>query len=437
MNNNNVDGFRRGLQKVTGAIQSSKPMNAISSGFISLMIVMMAGAIFTLIDAIPIDAYQAFLENTGLKAITSIPINVTMNLMALFVVFSIAHKMAEQYEKDGFSAGFIALMSFFALLPFTDMGPMIGLPMEILVIPTQWLGAGGVFVSIVVALTSARIYAFILDKKIYIKMPAGVPPVIEKSFAAVVPAIIILAIMLTVRFLFSFTEQGSMFAFIFSVVQQPLTGFAGASIPVAVVAILMIHILWFFGIHGGMVVMSLLMPIFTPLAIENLNAFQAGAEIPNMITSGTMMNFGMVTGSGITIGLVVAMLRAKSARYRTLGRLGIIPGICGINEPLIFGTPIILNLKFAIPFIAMPTLVMLIGLLLTSWGILPNHNGVGTPLGTPVIVMGFLTGGWRVALFQAAICVVSYFSYLPFFKKADAEAAAQEADAAKANETEV
>jgi len=261
-------------------------------------------------------------------------------------------------------------------------------------------------------------------------MPAGSPPIVEKSFAAVVPAMLILALTLVARGLFTLTDQGNMFAFVNSMIQQPLTGFMGANIPAAVFAVFMIHLLWFFGIHGGQVIMSLLSPILMPMAIENLNAFQAGAEIPNMIVAGTFQNFAMITGSGHTIGLVVAMLWAKSARFKTLGKLSIVPQFFRINEPVIFGTPLILNMRLAIPFIVMPTLTMLLGLLLTQWGILPNHNGVGTPLGTPLFVMGFLTGGWRIVVFQVIACVISYFAHLPFFKKADAEAYAQEQEAA-------
>ena len=93
----------------------------------------------------------------------------------------------------------------------------------------------------------------------------------------------------------------------------------------------------------------------------------------------------------------------------------------------------ILNFRFFIPFLLLPVTSMLVALLLTTWGILPFHNGVGTPLGTPIFVMGFLTGGWRFLLFQIALAAASYFAYLPFFKKSDAEAYAEEqAEAAEA-----
>jgi PTS system, lactose/cellobiose family IIC component len=431
MSNTRTERIGKGFGKVAGTLQSSKPMSAISQAFMSQMCIMIAGSIFTLIDSIPIAAYQAFLTNTGLKTATSLPIQITTNLISLYLAYSMGSKMAEQYGKEGYSAGLISLASFMLLLPFqviNEYGQTA--------IPTRYLGAAGMFVAMIVGLVTARIYVLILDRKWYIRMPAGVPPFVERSFSAIVPSIIIFTLILIVRMIFDGTSYGSIFPFIYGLIQQPLSGFAGTSIPSAVFMVFIAHLLWFFGLHGSMIVFSILSPIMAPLAIENLVAFQAGLPIPNMITSGTLMNFySVMGGSGATIGLVVAMLRAKSKRYKTLGRLGILPGFLGVNEPIIFGTPIILNFKMLVPFVLLPTSFALLGLLGTAAGIFPYHNGISTPLGTPVVVAGFMVGGWRVALFQAVASVVSYFAYLPFFKKIDAEAYEEE-QSLEASETE-
>jgi len=159
--------------------------------------------------------------------------------------------------------------------------------------------------------------------------------------------------------------------------------------------------------------------------MENMAAFQAGQTPPNMIVLGTLF-LVVVGGSGATLGLVMAMMRAKSARYRTLGKLAIVPGICGINEPIIFGTPMVLNPRFLIPFIGTPTIIGLLTVILTAIGVLPTLNGIIPPLGVPVVLVGFMMGGWRIAVWQVVTVAISFFAYYPFFKIADAEAFAEE-----------
>lgn len=413
------------MQKVSAAIQQNKYMTAISGGLMSLMAVMIIGAVFTLIDSVPIPAYQYFLESTGLNALTSLPLEITTNMISIYVVFAVAHKLAGEFEVDGFSAGMIALVSFLTLTPLAVLEDGVTNAISF-----QWIGSAGLFVAMIVGLVSARLYVLILKKGLYIKMPKGVPPTIEKSFASLTPGFIIVTLMLVVRGIFAATSFGSIHAFIFGTIQTPLTHL-GSSIPALIFMMVLIHVLWFFGIHGAMLVLSIMQAPLMPLGIENLNAFQAGEPLPNLLILQSVIAFGMIGGSGSTIGLVIAMLRAKSKRYKTLGRLSIVPGICAINEPILFGMPLVLNTRFVIPLIVTPTLLTALGIALTVLGILPPLNGVGAPLGTPVVVQGFIQGGWQLAVFQVVAIPISYFMYLPFFKKADAEAFAMEEEGEK------
>lgn len=132
------------------------------------------------------------------------------------------------------------------------------------------------------------------------------------------------------------------------------------------------------------------------------------------------------SGTGNTIGLNILMLRAKSKRYKTLGKLALPASLCGVNEPLIFGTPIVLNPMLAIPFVLNPLISGLLAYILTVVGILPKLNGVFM-FGVPFGISGFLAGGIMVALFQIVILIpLSYISYYPFFKKMDAIAYEEE-----------
>ncbi|MBA9087937.1 PTS system cellobiose-specific IIC component [Fontibacillus solani] len=414
-----AQSFRNKLQKISGIIQKNKYMSSISNGLAAVMPVLIGGAIFSLIDSLNLQVYQDFLVSTGLKTLTSLPAQVTTNVISIYVVFSIAYVLAESFKKNGFAAGIIAIMSFLIVTP---MGKMEDQTMGISV---QWLGAPGLFVAMLVAILVARVYVLVLDKEFYIKMPKGVPPTIEKSFAAIVPSIVIILIMLAIRGIFASTAYTSIHQFIFTIVQTPLTALGG-SWPAFLICVAATSIFFFLGVHGPLVVYSVMGAIWTPLQIENMTAFQNGMDLPNhIVPSASLMIYAGIGGTGATIGLAFAMLRAKAARYKTLGRLTVVPSLFGINEPLIFGMPMVLNTKLLLPFVGVPLLGAVLSIIATSVGILPPLRGIA-PMGTPVVVSGFIDGGWKVALFQVLLIILSYVIYYPFFKKIDNQEYKQE-----------
>lgn len=407
-----AQSFRNRLQMISGAIQKNKYMSSISNGLAAVMPVLIGGAIFSLVDSLNLQIYQDFLINTGLKVLTNIPAQVTTNVISIYVVFSISYGLTESFKRNGFSAGIIAIMSFLIVTP---MGLMEDHSMGI---STQWLGAPGLFVSMIVAVLVGRLYVLILDKKIFIKMPKGVPPTIEKSFAAIVPSLIIIVVMLTIRGIFASTSFESIHQFIFTIVQTPLTALGGSWIAF-LICVVATSVFFFLGVHGPLVVYSVMGAIWTPLQIENMTAFQNGLELPNLIVpSASLMIYAAIGGSGATIGLAIAMLRAKSARYNTLGKLTFIPSLFGINEPLIFGIPMVLNTTLLVPFIGVPLLAGVLSIAATVLGILPPLRGIA-PMGTPIFISGFIEGGWRVMFFQLVLVGISYIAYYPFFKKLD------------------
>ncbi|HAE60980.1 MAG TPA: PTS sugar transporter subunit IIC [Eubacteriaceae bacterium] len=423
--------FRMKIQKFSGKIQSNKFLGSISNGLMLTMSVLIIGSIFTLLDSINITAYQEFLQSTGLKSILSIPPSVTVSLISLYAVATISYSLAGKYNKDGLTAALISMMSFLLLTPMGLMedGMSTG-------IGTRWLGAPGFFVAVIIALLVSRLYVLIVDKEIYIKMPKGVPPTVEKSFASIVPGIIIATIMLALRGIFQTTDYGNVHSFIYSILQVPLTNLGG-SWWAFLATTLIGSLLWGIGIHGTMIVYSVMAPIWTTLRLENLSAYQAGLELPHLAPGGVFQaTYITIGGSGATIGLAIAMLYATSKRYKTLGKLAILPSFLGINEPIMFGFPVVLNPRLLIPLIAVPFINVSLALGLTAVGILPRLAGIGSPLGTPMFINGFIEGGWRVAVFQVILVLISFAIYYPFFKKIDVEAYNEEINAENAKESE-
>src|SRR5699024_5148317 len=182
------------------------------------------------------------------------------------------------------------------------------------------------------------------------------------------------------------------------------------------------NFIWFFGIHG-IVIVSIVNPILISIDLENLEHTSAGTEPIHIIGKNFTNVYGGMTGAGIIMGLIILMtFFAKSKQYRTLGKLSIVPDIFSIAEPAIFGTPIVLNLVLIIPFVLIPTISILVAFFLTKIGILPILSGIQLPWSTPVILQGFLLGGWRVALYQIFLLAFSAIVYYPFFQVLDKRA---------------
>lgn len=413
-----MERMNRYLDKmVAGAnkLQQNKYMNSIMEGLMSSTSLLMIGSIFSILNSLPIKSYQNFITNQGLKVFLSIPANITVNLLSLYLVFAIAYNFTvKSNRKESVEVGFLALMSFFILTPFE-----IDNTFTISSLPTQWFGSIGLFSGFVVALLVGKICVSLYDKNIVIKMPEGVPSAISKSFSALIPGFIVAILSLAFRLFFAKTPFGSLHQMIYGLIGLPLSKI-GTSFWAFLLFVILIHVFWFIGIHGSMVVLGVAAPVLMPLELENLAAFNAGTAIPNILTPGFLFqSIGAVAGS--TLGLVILMLFSKSERYKTMGKLGIIPGIFSINEPILFGTPLIMNFQLAIPFILTPVLNFIGAYLLTKVGFLPFVNGVSVPVGTPIAIGGFMIGGFKWAIYQLFTVVLSLIMYFPFFKKLDNE----------------
>jgi len=431
-------------------IAANKFLKAVSDGFMAIMPVIIVGAIFSLFNSMAIVPYQKFITDIGLKPLLAIPNMVTNDMLSLYAVFFIAYNLAKYYEKDAGTAGMIALFTFLAVTPITNTTAIIGKFLasngmtlaEGVKIPAanvlqfDFLGAKGLFVAIIVALVSTILYVKLIDKGLAIKMPEGVPPTITRSFAGLIPGFVIIILFLLINkgiSSLSLVGVDGLHTLIYTSIQKPMELFMGNNIFSFLFAILLAQILWFFGIHGvSAIILPVFYPLWTSLTAANIEAMNAGVslfELPNIINRSFFSVYALCGGSGATLGLCLYMVfRAKSKQYKTLGKLAILSNVCGINEPLVFATPMVLNPYMAIPWMCAPLVASVLGYVFTVIDILPRLTTI-VPLGTPVLMSGFLAGGaagWRVALFQVVIIAVTALIYLPFFKSIDKKSCANE-----------
>lgn len=410
--------------------------SSLAEAFMRLTPITLGGAFVLLIGNFPIPAWMQFLQKIGWAAHFSAAQNATMNVLAMFVVFNFAYVYAEKCKYNPLPSGLLAISGFLILMPQDYMARLLGTHAkltQLTAFSTNYVGATGIVVAILVGWFIGWLYVFLNKKHLVIKLPSSVPPNVAASLQPSIIAGVILILMTLVRGLFAYTPFNNLFEFVTKIVQEPLQNFTGS--PISIIAIYTIaNLLWFFGIHPNMIY-GITLPIITANSILNQNAFKAGKAMPfvtmailNMILNSA---FG---GQGTTIGLIIAMFKAKSQRYKEMLKLAGIPALFNINEPLIFGMPIMLNPIFFIPMIIMPIVIGLV-----SWGliILLNVAKVYNPMmmvpwTTPGVIQGFLSGGVQLFIITIVVVVLSTLIWYPFFRMADRKAYKEEQENKKA-----
>ena len=201
----------------------------------------------------------------------------------------------------------------------------------------------------------------------------------------------------------------------------------GGSVWSLVVLILVQMLLWFFGIHGSNVISGVITAVYLPMATANLEAYAASKALPNILCNTFYDTFSGIGGAGGTLSLcIVILLFAKSKQNKTMGKLGIIPGLFTINEPVVFGYPLIMNPLMAIPFILTPIVQTLVAYFSMYIGLVPRFTGVQVPWCMPIILKPLLAGGWQAAILQVVCIFIGCLIWYPFFKVSDKQRYEQE-----------
>ncbi|MDF2680802.1 MAG: celB [Brevibacillus sp.] len=435
------------VMPVAGRIAEQKHLQAIRDGIILTMPLLIIGSIFLIIGFIPIPGYNDFMSGIfGDKWLTKLlyPVNATFDIMALIVSFGVAYRLAEKYKVDPLSAGAISVASFLLATPYTTMFTPEGASTAVEVggvIPVALMGSKGLFVAMILALLSTEIYRKIIQKKIIITMPDGVPPAVARSFVALIPASAVLLVVWLLRILIENTSFQSIHNIVSDLLVGPLNAL-GSSMFGAIIAVLLVQLLWSLGLHGAAIVGGVMDPIWLSLMDQNRAVFQADptGELPNVITKQFFDLWIYAGGSGATLALVVLMiLRARSEQMKNIGRLSIGPGLFNINEPVTFGMPIVMNPLLIIPFILAPIVLVIVSYLAMSLGWVAKPSGVAVPWTTPPIISGYLATGGKISgsVLQLVNFVLSLLIYYPFFRLWDKQKLAEEQAESTSTETSV
>ncbi len=415
-----MESLQKRLMPLADRIGNIMFLSALGATFQILLPVIFIGSFACLGAFLDIEVWQNFVASTGLGPIFMSIQSLTLSSITLYIAFVLPYQYATKIGIKPLSAAITSFMTFLIVTPhelYTNL-------------PMTWLGYSGMFTAMIVCVLTVRFTKLLQDKNIYIHMPEGVPPMVEESFKALVSTILCAIIGIVIAAGMAATSFESVHQVIYSFIQTPLQGF-GLSFPAYLFVQVLSTLFMFCGIHGNSI-FSVISPLTLAASGENLEALAAGLEAPNIIIDSFQV-LCQPGGIGGTLGLAVLMtFAARSKRMKTLGRISLVPAFFNINEPLLFGIPVILNPLLFIPYVLNPIICTSISYLSISLGIVPRLSGVMVNWTMPQIVSGFLAQGLPTAILQVVLIVLTTLIWFPFFRMADRQIVQEEQAAEKA-----
>ncbi|MGL4696990.1 PTS sugar transporter subunit IIC [Enterococcus larvae] len=447
-----VSWMEKYILPVAAKIGSEKHLVALRDAFITMMPATMAGAVATLLNAFMRDFPNTYIgaDNaitnffTPVIAINGLVWTGTLAIMAVVFSVSFGYNLAKAYEVDTLSGAIVSLVAFIMGIPQTATATLAltgVLPKDAADMITEaggtittadgvssiasgawgyfpfskYMGGTGLFTAMIFGFISVIIFAKLMKKNVIIKMPDSVPPAVSKAFAAIIPGVAALYVSGLIYYLFERFVGMPLIDWISESIQAPLLGLSQGYGAVFVI-VLLVHVLWFFGLHGTNIMGPVLQSIYGVAMVENSNAYQTGEAIPYKWVAGSFEAFVWPGGAGVTLVLLITILIfSKRADYKTIGTLGIGPGLFNINEPVMFGLPVVLNPLLGIPFILAPLATATIAYFATMAGLV-NPVVVNVIWVMPTALSGFLAtaGDWRAIVLTLVNLAVAFAIWAPF-----------------------
>lgn len=459
-----MNAFMNWMEKhfmpIATKIGSQRHLVALRNGFISIMPVTMVGSVAALFNVFLRDlpttwwgADNAVTAACGqIIAVDGLVWDGSLAILALAFAFSFGYHLSKSYDVNPLAGGLVSFASLITTMNFTikfdyalpgvsvdsletlqEAGLNVAasgeavnlLGVEAWAINTNLTSATGLFTAIIFGFICTMIYVKLMKSRFTIKMPDSVPPAVNDTFKALIPGIVAIftaGIITQITFVATGQYPNEL---IVDLIQRPLLNMSQSVFLVILTEFLM-QLLWFFGIHGSNVMAPITEGIYTPALLENLQVWEAThsvADMPYIWTRGSFDAYTMMGGSGITIGLILAiMFFSKREDSRMVAKLAAPMGIFNINEPITFGMPIVLNPIYFFPWILVPVVTALVALGFTSAGIIPPCF-IQVPWIMPVGIYAYLaTGGNIMAALVALLNLgISFLMWTPFVLLANRE----------------
>lgn len=416
-----MDKISNLLLPIAEKLSKNRYLAAIRDGFLAIMPLVITASLFTLINSVFIGEGNYLdqwfgLPCTGFAKVGSTISSASMSVMALLLVFTTAKSLSRYYKMDTSISSVTAIVCFLCLTPFVgdaDIGEYV---------TTYYLGAAGMFTAFISALVSVELLRFLMSfKALIIKMPESVPTGIARSFNAIIPVALTVIIFALVR-IFTDALGAPLNDLIFNWIQTPFTSIVSSPIGMLIIYVLYM-LLWGFGIHSAYIFNPILEPIYLASLTANAAAIQSGVEGTAIITKPFIDSVAFMGGAGNMLALVLAIfIVSKRDDYKVIAKLGLVPSLFNISEPLMFGLPVVMNPILIIPMILSTLVGLGIGALATTIGLMA-HTYVLIPWTTPPVIGAILATGGDIlsGLVALVILIVSVIIYIPFVRTMNKE----------------
>jgi cellobiose PTS system EIIC component len=378
-------------------VSEQRHVRAIRNGIVSTIPFIIAGSLFLIIAFPPVESWSNALEPFRSKLL--VPVDLSFGMIALYAAFSIGSALATEYKLDAHTGGLLATFTFL----LTNI-PADG------ALKLDGMGGQGLFLSILAAIFAVEVYRFFVTKKLVIRLPEGVPPAVGRSFVALLPAMFLMVTMWGVRVILNV----DLFTVIVAIFKPLVWGLN--TLPGILLYLLLMTLLWTVGVHGDAVLSGVGAPVFLTMLEANVRAAQAGTALPYITSDGFNALFVNLGGTGATLGLAILMLRSRSKAMKDLGRVAVIPGVFNINEPIVFGLPVVFNPIMAIPYIVSALTCAAISYV-AMWTGLVGRIHAAVPWTMPIGIGNYLmTGDWKAGVLAILLLFLTMAIYYPFFK---------------------
>lgn len=412
-----ISKLEKWLAPLSNKLGNQRHLQAISNGMMMSLALIVVGSIFLIVANPPVnlELVDVHTSNIFMKALISwkqwavanynmitIPYTMTMGLIGLVTAFGVSYSLAERYQMKSAINGIIAMCVFLMIAAKVNEGQL----------SMQYLGADGLFVALIVGLLSVEICR-VVGNKVVFTFPSSVPAAVTNFVNSLLPLAANIIVIYGINLILMASTGKALPEFIMSILTPAISGVDNVWAYMGIFAFS--NILWLFGINGS----SIIFPIVFTLGITNtgLNAELVNAgNVAEHAMNLQMYRYAVLGGGGNTLGLVILMCLSQVKHIKSIGRLSLVPGICGINEPVIFGGPIVLNPILAIPFVLMPCISIGLGYWVQEMGWI-SMGYIVDPSFTPFFAQGFLSAlDFKNVIFMCILIGISIVVYYPFFK---------------------
>lgn len=430
-------------------ISGQRHIKAIRDGMICATPLAIVGGISLIISSPPVDLNTMQPTNIFNKLMISwkmfamdnmvmlrTPFNMTMALMGLIIAMGIGYSLAKEYKMNSLSSLIISAITFLivsapsqsAILAqglTEEMASAEILANKVMAIPTTYLDAKGVFTAMVIGILTVEVTRMLNKHKIEIRLPDSVPAAISASFSAIIPLLVNIVIFYGISIVIQ-NISGKLIPQLIMDSLSPLVTAVDSAFGIIVISI-MTQLLWLVGLHGSSIVSAVVGPFESSNLALNAAAVAEGAEmLPHIYTTPFRAFFMIIGGAGATLALVILMCRSRSAHLKAVGKLSLVPSIFNINEPIIFGAPLVLNPIMAIPFVGVQVVNGLIMYFAMKFGFI-GRTFASVPWTTPAPIGAFLsTMDWKAGVAILGLIALDMVLYFPFLKAYEKQLEAEE-----------